>query len=522
VLLAVLAAATALPLLFVRYLPFTDLPEHVAAIATMARLLPGGGGAPEYVLSLGQSQYLLYDLAGAVLTRIIGDAVLANRLLLAAVALLWPFAFRSLLRALGRDERLAVFACTVFWNRALTIGFLPFVASVPLAVYALSVLVEQLERPTPKRSALLAGVALALFYTHVSSYVLFGFAGGVMTVFQAALTRTLTRRVRLAAWGLLPLVPSAIAALVWWQAGSLDAHVGERSHVGHLPVGVALDAAPIWAFDIWRSHGDEVWSSLWWVAFGLVVATGLRRRPDRADVVRGLFALVPLACALAVYVFTPFHVGLAGYLDVRLAPLLALFALLILRPAGGRWGRIQLGIASAAALGTALTAGFEMARVEREMVSGLDALLATMKPNTKLAMLNFEQRSSRTYFWPYVLVGSYHRQKAGAIASYSFTELAHWPIHYAAGGAPPVHRPLWSYHPCEFQHRADGTYYDYVLVQGQKDPFDGDHPGPEFRAVARAGVFTLFAKSSGDDQSPGVPDRSPCRLIGPPPAPSGR
>jgi hypothetical protein len=39
---AIVAAASAVPLLFVRFPPFTDLPEHVAAKATFSRLLPGG------------------------------------------------------------------------------------------------------------------------------------------------------------------------------------------------------------------------------------------------------------------------------------------------------------------------------------------------------------------------------------------------------------------------------------------------------------------------------------------------
>src|SRR6266700_4152562 len=115
----------AAPILAVRYLPFTDLPEHVAAIATVARLLPGGGGSTDYVLSRSESQYLLYDLLGAILTRIIGDANLANRLLLYGVLALWPYATRSLLRAMKRDDRAAFFAPAIIWNRALMIGFLP-------------------------------------------------------------------------------------------------------------------------------------------------------------------------------------------------------------------------------------------------------------------------------------------------------------------------------------------------------------------------------------------------------------
>src|SRR6185437_1969927 len=133
--------------------------EHVAAIATMARLLPGGGGAADYAISWQQSQYLLYDLVGAVLTRVIGDAVLANRLLLVGVAIAWPYALRSLLRALDRDDRVAILAPATFWNRALTIGFLPFIASVPLALFGLATLLRQLAAPTRKRGVVLALLA---------------------------------------------------------------------------------------------------------------------------------------------------------------------------------------------------------------------------------------------------------------------------------------------------------------------------------------------------------------------------
>ncbi len=384
--LAVVALATAAPLLWVRYLPFTDLPEHVAAIATLARLLPGGGGSTDFVLSLRESQYLVYDLVGALLTRALGDAALANRLLLAAVAVAWPFSLVALLRALDRDERVALFAPMIFWNRALTIGFLPFVASVPLAVFALATLVRQLEAPTKRGHALVAALAIVLFYTHVSAYVLFAFAGGVMTIVR------LRRTWRSAARLLAMLVPSGVLAAVWWLAGSLGSArspagpSGRLAHTGR----TAVDAVPLWAFDVWRSHLDELWASLWWIAFALVVIAGLKRKPDSASIRAGLFALVPLACALLIYALTPFHVGPAGYLDVRLAPLLALFSLLLLRPSPGRAGDGQVALAVVAALGTACTAAYEMQRVEHEMLGELDALLAKMKPGSRLATLNFE------------------------------------------------------------------------------------------------------------------------------------
>lgn len=517
--LAAVAITSAAPLLAIRYLPFTDLPEHVAAIATMSRLLPGGGGAADYALALGQSQYLVYDLVAVVFSRLLGgDANLANRILLSLVAVAWPYAMRSLLRALDRDERIALLAPAVFWSRALTIGFLPFVASMPLAVFALALLLRHLREPTWRRGLGLAVVAFVLFYTHVSSFVVFAFAGGVMTLVRSAPSRDLRRAGAL----LLPMIPSVLAALVWWRAGSLAAHPGERAHVGRLPGHVALDAVPIWAFDVWRSHYDELWSGLWWIAFTLVAIAGLRRKADLETMKAGAFAGIPLVCALLVYLVTPFHVGAAGYLDVRLAPMLALFVLPLLRPVPSRLTTAALVLASIGATGGAITAVREMKRVEHEMMGDFDGLLAKMKPHTRLAMLNFAQRSPRMYFWPYVFAGAYHRQKEGTVTAYSFNDTVdHWPIHYAEGAErPPSHPGFWVYSPCVYEFRRDGLYYDYVLVQGPHTPFDEGHPGPEFREVGRSGGFLLFEKISNDDPLPGIPDRGPCApWIGPPPPP---
>jgi hypothetical protein len=501
----------ALPLLVVRRAPFTDMPEHVAAIATIARLLPGGGGAP-YEVSLGSSQYLVYHATGAVLARVVGDATLANRVLLAACALAWPISLRVLLRALGRDERLAIFGAMIVWNRALGIGFLPYFASVPVLAFALAAIVRQLDAPSARRGVVVALLALLLFYTHVSSYVLFALTAGAWTAWRAWRSDA---RARLAIAIALPLAPSAIAALAWWRGGSLATN-GPIEHVARIPMNDAIHAMPIWCFDLWRSHLDEACAGAWWLAFAIVIAVGLRTKADPARLRESLFALAPFAVTAIVYLTTPFHVGAAGYLNVRLAPLVALFAVLGLRPEKGRPSTIALALAGAAAIVTAANATWQMRAVEREELGDdFDALLGAMRPHTRLAMLNFETRSSRMYFWPYVFAGSYHRANGGDVASYSFTELAHWPIHYRAGTAPPSRGPFWIYGPCRYRYREDGAYYDYVLVQGAVDPFAAVTPGPTFAVVARSGAFTLYART-GPEIDPSLPEGGPCPLRPPP------
>lgn len=537
----VTAVATALPLFATRYLPLTDVPEHVAVITTLERLMPGGGGAP-YEVAFGHSQYLLYHAAGAVIARVVGDAVLANKLLFAAVAVLWPVSARSLLRAMGRDERLAIFASMVFWNRATVVGLEPYVASVPLALFALALVLRQTRAATWPRAAGLCALSLAAFYTHVSSYLLFALTAGALVLAVAARERrdraALRAAARRGATALAALLPSALAALAWWRAGSLTTASAQPGGVDRMPVTETLGAMPIWTFDVWRSRVDEACAAAWWLAYALIVIASWRRSAGERENERenereqehgGWLLWVPFACAAAVYLTTPFRVGGAAMLNVRLAPVLALFALLGLRLRRDRPGSVALAVAASAALVTAGNSAFEVRRVAREKIGELDVVLDAMRPGTRLAMLNFERSSPRTHFWPYIFAGSYHRARGGAVASYSFVELPHWPVHYAPGSAPPDHGPFWAFRPCAYRYREDGAFYDYVLVQGDVDVFDGRQGalGPLFVPVARSLHFVLYEKADGPpppaplaspaspspigDASSVSPDHGPCR-----------
>lgn len=272
-LLWICALAAAAPILAVRYMPFLDMPEHVAAMATLSRMIFSLEAHEPYVLAVGSTQYLLHHVAGALLTRALGDAILANQILLAAIAIAWPLSFRSLLSALRRDERLALFAPAVFFDRALLFGFLPYIASVPLFFFALAVFVRSRHRPSARSTVAVAVFAMVLFATHLSSYVLF-----VGIVVTASVFSYLRKRRGLVAHA-LALAPSAILAFAWWTRGALSSGYERAAHdVGTMSFARTVRALPVWTFDIWPSHADEACAALFWIAFAVVLVVGVRRR----------------------------------------------------------------------------------------------------------------------------------------------------------------------------------------------------------------------------------------------------
>jgi hypothetical protein len=322
---------------------------------------------------------------------------------------------------------------------------------------------------------------------HVSSYVLFGVIAGAWVIVAK---RDVTEVARRAVW----FAPSALAALAWWHAGSLvRGPVPTENDIGHMNIVRSLNAFPVWTFDVWEGHVDEACGALWWTAFGVAMFLGLRR-PGRPKVL----VLIPFAVAAAIYLVTPFRIGNASMLNVRLAPLVALLAVLPLASLRGKelartkW---PLTLVTVASMLTSINTAYEARRASSEMVGDFDALLTKMEHGKRVVMMNYERDSPRTHFWPYVFAGSYHRALHGGVASWSFTELPHWPLHYAPGAAPPPHHPFWVFSPEVYSADTDGPFYDYALVQGDPAAFE-DGSDRRFEQLASSGKFTLYAKTT--------------------------
>ncbi len=530
-LLATAIVAVMVPLLSVRFLPFTDLPEHVAVMATMARWF-GGTEPATYEITFWRSQYLLYHASGALLTRVVGDAVLANRLLLCGLAVALPLSVRAALRALGRDERLAILAAMPFLSRPLFVGFLPYVASLPLYFFGLALVL----RPRTRRSTMaLAVLATALFYTHFSTLLVFVVTAVALEVVASARSVEawsargfIAARVRRLLW----LAPVALVASAWSVTNRITLRgesLADRGEIGKMDVARSIHALPLWTFDVFRSHVDEICGGVWWLALAVLAVLGARSEeasraaPSRLRplAVRLLARLdpayVPLLCVLAIYFATPFRIGAGGMLNVRLAPIVALTATLTIPRSRGALRNAVLAVVAIATVAFAVNATVQIRALAREQMTDFDAILATMRPGTRLVSLRFGHRASRTYYDPYPFAGSYHRAHGGLIASYSFSDLPHWPVQYTSAARPPQKPvPLWIYAPCAYRNAIDGPFYDYVLVSGGVDPFADRPAGPVFREVRRAAELVLYERVLGEAWTGDRGQDGPCaRTVAP-------
>jgi hypothetical protein len=184
---------------------------------------------------------------------------------------------------------------------------------------------------------------------------------------------------------LLWLLPSLACAVTWLAYGRLS--IGTDSllrsgEISYMSPRESLVVFPMWIHDVWRSHLDDFCALAWWASLLAMVISSLRgpTEPMRSLGIR----LLPLACALVVYFAMPYQAGVGVMLNVRLAPLLALFAVLPLRPAPGRWTTVPVAVVAAATIVMSVSSAVEIAACEREEIGDLDGLLARARPGSNV------------------------------------------------------------------------------------------------------------------------------------------
>ena len=447
--------------------PLQDLPQHLAAVRILA-----DHGDPAlhfdafYTIELGRTQYLAYYLVVAALAKLLG-VVRANTLVLSAAIVGTPYAMRALLRALGRDERAALFVLPLTWNAHLVLGFFNFVAAIPLALGGLALAVRLRAEWTRPRAVGLAIVAFVAFYTHVLPFAFLGL--GAMAILVGGTPRDTVRRLAL-------LVPAGLAALGWMvssPAGRATVNAasgtsGTGPSPTFTPVGDAIRNAPGWLTDVLHGPRDDVYLA----AFAVLVllAVGLSAiEPSAGD---------PLATRARRVVAWLAPLALAGYFLAPesydwiwpIAPRFPLLALVFLVPSLEVPKRAEgLVLAVAVAVLSVLSSN-EIARAftvfDQQEVGLVDEVFGTIPRGSKVVGLIFDRGSREVKFSPFLHYAAYEQAVRGGAAMFSFADFPACPYRFREGNRPPRVPPRWEWTPELVDPRRDLGWYDFALVRG--------------------------------------------------------
>ncbi|HLF55895.1 MAG TPA: hypothetical protein VI942_03520 [Thermoanaerobaculia bacterium] len=488
-----------------RFLPFLDLPQHLALARILGDPSDAVAGFEQFFrIDHGPTPYWGYLAPMWALTRIL-PLELANRILLSLWAIALPVSVARALRAFGRDWRWAAFSLPLIWNSHLFYGFTAMLVSMPIFFWTLALSAEAFAGGAGRaRSRVaLAVLAIVVFCAHVQTYLLLVVSIVALAVIAAGGARAIGGR-------LVPLLPSIalLALFVYSQLASGTPPISPL-HAEHSPRYGQVGSPEAWSYEppsetlsrmparLWGgySDGSDDWLGMAWLLL-LVVALLVSRGSAAARLPTGSpwrESAGEVAClvAFAAYLFLPEEFAGQPWFNQKYLVFAALLApSFLVAPATG--GRRWL-LAAAAALGFVahVNAAWKIALFQRE-AAGFEAVLETAEPGRRLLGLVFDRGELGAFrLGPFLHFPAYYVARQGGDAGLTFAGRPAIPIRYRAG-AQARHPSEWR--PWEFDWRTMSGAYDYFLLRGRT--FGGateiERRG---RLVAAAGAWRLYARN---------------------------
>lgn len=473
---AVVLVAAVLPFWAGRFLPFLDLPQHLALSRIIHDYADPTLRYSDYYLVDGRiTPYWGYYAAMNVLQTFF-SLELANRLLFTAYAAGLPLAAGYLLASLGRDWRWAVFTLPLVWNTNLFYGFTSFVCSLPLFLLALGLAARQLSQAAPSSalSGRLAAACALVYLFHAQSYLLLGLC--VLVLFAIH-----WRSVRWAASRTVPYLLSLALFAPWFWRSFVrpEAKPLEVSHtVRHLnygslgglnlsfePKADVLAKIPERLVGAYNDGSDWRVGGLLLAAFAaawLVAGLSLPKGGLRAALRERAGELLCLVL-FASYLFAPMEAAGQWYINPRHLVFAALLApAFLVAPARG-FRTAALALALAVGLYASMNARSKVIAFQ-DQVGPFAEVLEKIEPGKRVANLMFDNGAGGpSRWWPFVHFACYAQALKGGDVSFSFAGLPSIPVAYRPGMQAP-HPYEWS--PQDFDFATMGASYDYFLARG--------------------------------------------------------
>jgi hypothetical protein len=464
-----------------------DLPFHLATIRVIHDY-SSWGFDQDFVLTLGRTQYVLYYIVGSVLAYVVG-VVAANVVLMSAYFAGTVLGMRALLKAFGRDERLCFFVVPVLVNAMFMFGLFPFLLGIPIMLWALAVTVRWFEKGEKSTGILLAVLAMALFYSHVFPFAVFGLGFAAMFPWNKP-----EKWIQAG----LPTVP-ALLTLGWWtlftEAGKLTrGALTDSAHDVKKPVNLAIGDIHNWLVDVFQDTSDDVLFVLFIVLVVAALGLSLGDR-ERVHKLARPYVLLPIACIYFYFNSTEGH-GYIWLIAQRFPVLFVITLIPILRMPTGTRGHVVAALGVMLAAATTINTCRHFIQFQLEEVGDFDGALAAMDDRKKVCALIYDKGSHKVVSppWvPFLHFGSYYQAKKGGVVEFTYTGYAHWPLDFKPGHYPPPGGPArlrWEWTPEQVPIGEIYPYYDYVLTRGE-----GFRPTPgTYRVKWRSSPWTVWER----------------------------
>jgi hypothetical protein len=306
-----LSIFTVLPFWAFRYPVLTDFPQHLARWFVLYRIHdPVFRFSSYYTADWGPHPYVLVDILGVWFQHILSIDI-TGRCVASICVLSVPLATLFFLRkAAPGNDSLALLGFLIALNPPLLMGFLENELSLGLCVFVVGLWVSYCEFPKLRIGLMIVVGILLVYLTHLIGFALLGLVTGFYCL---TLKRPLRRLVELGFFSL-----PALALFTFNMRRLLGG--------GDVYYMAAWDKLRnlVYPFRIYSRSVDLI------ILAGLAASLFLLYR-NRKEIQWQKAWIIVCILLLIVYLAAPGEYGLAGYIDVRIMPLVWVLALALVR-----------------------------------------------------------------------------------------------------------------------------------------------------------------------------------------------
>lgn len=463
------AGLLALPVLAVRFPPVTDLPQHVA----QARLLFEAAEPGSPYLVQWWTPYSLAFVPLAVLWRVL-PPLAVGPVFLAALGVAWAACLHRLAARRDRPAANAAIATAFFLSRPLYWGFVSFLAGFPLFLLWVDLTAPAPRDRPPARGALLAALAVALYFCHALWFAAALLWLGGVSVLVPESRREAPRRALL-------LAPVVALAAAWFFAFRSGPSASETLWTS-LPARFAPGALAESALGGLRGPTEALFLG----AAGLCLVWGLANRASRSALDGRLLAASGLLAALYA-VLPDFAVRTTAFHSRWLPAAVALAVVALPGPKGriGTW----VGTALLAALGVRTAVAWRT--VERDELTGLRESLSALPDRPRTIGLDFLKTSATVRGLPFLHVPAYAQVVRGGTLNFSFAEFGSTLVVFGPGAPPRRWTTGLDWNPDQVRW-SDFLQFDVALVGAAPELHRKFSSSGPLEPLTRTGLWRLY------------------------------
>lgn len=483
---AVCSLASLLVLWTPKYLPLTDLPQHVAQIAIWKHLDEPAYGFREVFEVQLATPYLLASALARLLAEVF-PALVSVKLVLTLAVLGLPLSLWRLLRATGGDPFWALAGFPLAFGYAFLWGFFSYVVAIPLGVAYWAFVTDYQARPSRWRAVGLAAFTTLLFGAHLLVFALCGLGAAALLAFSAKDLKTALSR-------LAPLAVGPLLAVAWASRyRAPDARSSDSLRYGFerlLELPALLLGYP----------QDALGLLVGALLIVLFAVSGVRFTSRRER-------WLPLAIVLVAFFATPHDYANVAFLYPRLAILIAPAAIVATertRPP------VRPAVVHTALVATALgwlclvwSNFWAFDRDARQFEVVMDAML----PKQRVRSLIFERGSEYTPGGvPFLHFPVYYQVEKGGTMSFSFATSSLSVVVFRPEKRRVVRASI-DWLPSSFDVKREQDDYDYYVVRASADLRSQLFQGATRRIelTAQRGLWWLYRRGEPLPVSEGAP-----------------